>query len=119
MPTNRNPLDRGRRRRPLSFDAETLALFVKLDGMKARTSDAFKAADRELARRLDLIAEWWTCNSVLDRSAEPCHPPGYISYDDWFTCREYRTALLAAVRKREATQEAQPATEVEHEREPT
>ena len=84
--------------------------------MKARTSDAFKAGDRDLARRLDLVLEYWTGNSVLDRSRGPCHPPGYISYDDWFICKEYRTALLAAVRKREA---APGPLRVEHEHEPT
>ena len=94
MPTNRNPLERERRR--LSFDAETLALFVHLDGMKARNSEAFKAGDHDLARRLDLVSEYWTGNSVLDRSRGPCHPPGYISRQDFFTCRERRQALLHA-----------------------
>jgi hypothetical protein len=55
---------------------------------------------RQLARQLDLVSEYWTINSVLDRSAEPCHPPSYISHQDWFRCRDVRNELLAALRTR-------------------
>jgi hypothetical protein len=82
-------------RRPL-FDAETVALFVKLEGMKSRNSQAFKDGEHELARRLDLVAEFWTGNSALDRSSSPCHPPEYVAFQDWFRCRRVRHALLAA-----------------------
>ncbi len=82
-------------RRP-QFSAEALELFVRLEGMKARNSKTFKDGEHELARKLDLVSEFWTCNSVLDRSREPCHPPGCIAYNNWFTCRRVRLALLAA-----------------------
>lgn len=86
-------------RRPRRFDAETLALFCKLDGMPAQRR-AFSGGGRELARRLGLVNEWWTGNSVLDRSDAPHHSPEYAAFKDWHTCRTAREALLAAVRSR-------------------
>jgi hypothetical protein len=93
MPTKRQP--RYREWRLGRFSPEVLTLFVRLERM-SQSSRKFKDGSRELAHMLGLVDEWWTCQHVNDRSSEPCHPPGYIAYDDWFTCREYRTALLAA-----------------------
>jgi hypothetical protein len=81
-------------RRP-SFPPDVLALFVELEGM-SRRDPRFKAGERELACRLGLTGEYWTMNSVLDRSRRSCHPPGYIARDDWFRCRAVREQLLAA-----------------------
>jgi hypothetical protein len=46
-------------------------------------------------------SEWWTVNSVLDRSEGPCHPPAYIGREDFFRYRTVRAALLAALERRE------------------
>ena len=89
-----------RQRRP-SFDDATVALFKRFDAMRGRSrgSEEFKRGVRELARRLNLVPEFWTGNSVLDR-AGTCHPEGYIANDDWRRCRDVRLALLdAMVRK--------------------
>jgi hypothetical protein len=106
MATNRTPIERARRP---SFDAATLALFAKLEHTRERNSRAFKAAERDLAERLGLIDEWWTVNSVLNRSSGPCHPPGYIAHRDFFTCRRMRQALLDAVRERKQQARASAA----------
>jgi hypothetical protein len=82
-------------RRP-SFALEAVALFVRLESLSPHSQE-FKQGSRQLARMLNLTAEWWTCNHVNDRSEGPCHPPGYIAYSDWHTCREVRKALLEAV----------------------
>ena len=84
-------------RRTRSFDGETLALFERLDRVADRDGDAFKASERELAGRLGLASEWWTVNSVLDKSRAPCRPPEYQATRDWHVCREVRRQLLAAV----------------------
>jgi len=42
--------------------------------MRPQHGEGFKQGDRDLARRLGLTSQWWTVNSVLDRSAAPCHP---------------------------------------------
>jgi len=81
-------------RRP-SFSAEALALFVKLEGMCQRGQD-FEESSHQLARMLGLTAEWWTGNSVLDRSEGPCHPPWCVAHEDWHVCRAVREQLLAA-----------------------
>jgi hypothetical protein len=88
---------KGRRQ---SFTPEVLGLFSELDAVpvRRRHSEDFKAKHRKLAQQLDLVSEYWTINSVLDRSAGPCHPPGYVAHQDWFTCRRVRTELLAALR---------------------
>jgi hypothetical protein len=78
-----------------SFTPEALALFVELERKRTR---AFSDGSRELARMLGLTSEWWTGNHVNDRSAEPCHPPGYIAHADWFRCRQMRDEILAVLR---------------------
>ena len=82
-------------RRP-TFSAEALALFVRLERMSERSRD-FEEGSRELAHMLRLTAEWWTRNHVNDRSQGPCYAPEYAAHRDWYTCREVREALLAAV----------------------
>jgi hypothetical protein len=98
MPTKRTILDRPRRP---TFSRETLALFIELDATPARSrnSEDFKTKERQLARQLDLIDEWWTTNTVLDRSRAPCWPPGHHACKDWARCREARKQLLAAAGK--------------------
>jgi hypothetical protein len=76
---------------------DVVALFVRLEQTpRRRRGDQFKTAERELAHKLSLVDEWWTGNSVLDRSRGPCHPPGYIANTDWRRVRHVREALLAA-----------------------
>jgi hypothetical protein len=77
------------------FTADVVALFVELERLPRRDA-RFKEGERELARKLGLVSEYWTMNSVLDRSARPCHPPGYVAHADWHTCRAVRKALLAS-----------------------
>jgi hypothetical protein len=73
-------------------------LFVKLEAvpMHQRETDEFKAGARRLARLLGLIDEFWSANSVLDRSASPCHPPPQIAWHHWHGCRAVREVLLEA-----------------------
>jgi hypothetical protein len=78
-----------------SFSPEILSLFIELEGMSQGTK-AFKEGSHRLAQLLDLVDEWWTCNHVHDRSAEPCHSPQYISHKHWHRCRAVRQQLLAA-----------------------
>ena len=85
-------------RRP-SFTPETLALFLKLEGMSERSQD-FEEGSRELARMLGLTDQWWTRQHVNDRSEGPCHPPWCVAHEDWYTCREVREALLTAASTR-------------------
>jgi hypothetical protein len=77
---------------------DVVALFVKLEQTpcRRRRDDRFKAAERELARQLNLIDEWWTGNSVLDRDRSPCHPPSCVAHADWHRVHHIREALLAA-----------------------
>jgi len=94
--TRRTPLHR---RRVLAIAADALALFVELEQVpkRRRSAQTFKDGERELHRMLRLVDSWrLCCNSVLDRSDGPCHPPGYLSHDDWFKVRAVRTALLRA-----------------------
>ena len=93
--TRRTPLHR-RRLPPVAADA--LALFMELEGTpkRRRSAQTFKDGERELHRMLGLTSEWWTGNSVLDRSNGPCHPPGYIAHSDWFRVRRIRETLLQA-----------------------
>jgi hypothetical protein len=81
-----------KRLRP-SFDDTTLDLFVRLDRELHPAIDD----EHDLARRLNLVDHYWTINSVLDRSAGPCHPEGYLANTHWHECRAIREALLAAV----------------------
>jgi hypothetical protein len=85
------------------FTAETVALFRELNSTPARHRHRaeFKAREKELALMLDLTAEYWTTNSVLDRRREPCWPPGLIARDDWFRCRSVREQLLLTASKTE------------------
>jgi hypothetical protein len=83
------------RRSMPAFDAETLQLFVKLEGV-SEDDPQFKETSLALARRLDLTTEWWTMNHV-NRTTGPCHPAGYIANEHWRTCRRVRLALLAAL----------------------
>jgi hypothetical protein len=87
-----------KKRRP-SFDDETLELFVRLEATP-RDRRGFRDGDRQLARRLGLMTEWWGGQSVLDRSDEPCHPPSCCAFGEWHRCRSVREALLAAVANR-------------------
>jgi hypothetical protein len=93
--TRRIPIHR---RRVPAVAADALALFMELEGTpkRRRSAQTFKDGERELARKLGLVSEWWTGNSVLDDSSGPCHPPGYISHDDWHRVHAVRTALLRA-----------------------
>jgi hypothetical protein len=60
---------------------EALDLFIELEAvpMRRRGTQGFKDGERRLAGLLDLVSEYWTVNSVLDRSARPCHPPTHIA----------------------------------------
>jgi hypothetical protein len=93
----------GTRRRPLHrpalgprFTPDAIALFAELERTPARKrrNDPFKAAEHELARKLNLVIEFWGGNSVLDASSGPCWPPGYIAHSDWYRVRRVREALL-------------------------
>jgi hypothetical protein len=90
----RQPLSRAWR--PARFTPEALALFVRLEGMR-RDDPAFKDGERELARMLNL-SDVWLCSgiSVNDTDPEPCWPLGHAAYEDFFTVRRVRNALLAA-----------------------
>jgi hypothetical protein len=79
--------------------SEALALFRELEATPPRRrGQAYEDKAHELARKLGLVAEWWTCNSVLDRGG-PCHQEGggYIANDDHRRCRAVRNELLAAL----------------------
>jgi hypothetical protein len=89
MPIKQRVAKRYRRQ----FSPETLALFSHLEQQRRPNREA----ERQLMRDLGLTSEWWTGNSVSDRSAGPCHPEGYVSRDDWYRVREVRNALLTAV----------------------
>jgi hypothetical protein len=52
-------------------------------------------------RLLDLVPQWWTCNSVLDRRDGATYTsPEYIAHHDWHRCRKVRLDLLAALEAR-------------------
>jgi hypothetical protein len=94
--TKRTPITR---RRLPNVAPAAVALFVELEQVpkRRRSAQTFKDGERELHRMLGLVDSWrLCCNSVLDRSDGPCHPPGYLSHDDWFKVRAVRTALLRA-----------------------
>jgi hypothetical protein len=63
---------------------------------RQRHSEDFKEKEHELMRKLNLVGEFWTMNSALNRSAESCWPEGYIARTDWLTCHRVRDELLAA-----------------------
>jgi hypothetical protein len=94
--TKRAPINR--RRLPHVAPA-AVALFVELEQVpkRRRSAQTFKDGERELHRMLGLVDSWrLCCNSVLDRSRSPCHPPGYLAHDDFFRVRAIREALLQA-----------------------
>jgi hypothetical protein len=78
--SKRTVLQRGRR--ATIFSREALALFATLERRSDRRSEAYKAKERELARLLGLVDEWWSGNSVCDRIDGPCHPPQYVAHRD-------------------------------------
>jgi hypothetical protein len=87
--TKRHPLHR----RPVPHIApDVVALFARLE--LTPQSKRNRDEEHELARRLGLTDEWWTMNTVLDRSRRPCHPRGYAAYTNWFRVRRVREALL-------------------------
>ena len=91
-----HPADR--RRKPV-IDAETVALFVKLEHTPARTrrEPAFKVDEKALHKRLGLSGEYFpSMQTVLDRASGPCHPRGYAAFDAWHRCRAVRLQLLGA-----------------------
>jgi hypothetical protein len=100
------------RPRQSQFTDEVLALFAELDRTppRRRRSRAFQDAHKRLmCTLLNLGAEFWTMNSVLESG--PCSTtPQYVAYGHWHTCRTVRAALLEAV----AAREAQPADEPAH-----
>ena len=100
MPTKRTILGRPRRGR---FTTEILDLFRALEVTPARRRgrQSFKDGEHQLMRLLGLTSEFWTINSVLDRSRGPAYPPGMRAYDDWHTCRAVREQLLEAVAAKE------------------
>jgi hypothetical protein len=60
--------------------SEALTLFAELE--HATQPDEDKA--HQLARLLNLVPEWWSGCSVLDRSDGPVHgSPEYVEHRDW------------------------------------
>jgi len=102
MPTNRTPIERIRQRQVIT--AEAIALFAELEAVPQgqRASKAFKDGQHELMRKLGLVSEFWTMNSVLDRSKRPPWPDHLVAYKDWYRCRGIREQLLEAVARLQA-----------------
>jgi hypothetical protein len=72
--------------------------------MRLRESQEFRARARELmCKKLGMVDEFWTMNSVLDRDGI-CHPEGcgYIANGHWRTCRALRKRRWAQPRRRPA-----------------
>jgi hypothetical protein len=96
VPTNRTPIDRTHRP---ALIPQAILLFVELERTPVRQrGEAFREREHELARMLGLVAEYWSMNSVLDRSRRPCWPEGYAARDHWKRCRRVRQPLLALTR---------------------
>jgi hypothetical protein len=110
VPTNRTPITR---RRLPAATAEAVELFRRLEGTpgRLRRQQRFKDDEHQLMRLLDLVPEFWTMNSVLDRSLAPVYPEGYIARDHWFRCRAIREQLLAAAKGEPS---AEPTEEITH-----
>jgi len=87
MPSNCKPIERPQRAR---ISAEVLEFFLELERMprRQRDSQVFKDGEHELARRLNLVSEFWSGNSVLDRDQGPCWLPSLIAHHDWYRLRE-------------------------------
>jgi hypothetical protein len=81
-----------------SFSGEALALFAEIECVPPSRRYA-DPRTRRLAKLLNLMDEFWTCNFVND-VAGPCHPVGYAANWDWSTCREVREELLGTLRKK-------------------
>jgi hypothetical protein len=94
----------GTKKRPLArtpaprFSERAVMLFRELESTpsRRRNTSAFKDAERELARQLNLVSEFWSGCSVLDSSSDPCWPPGVYAYSVWFRMRAVREVLLEA-----------------------
>jgi hypothetical protein len=82
-------------------------LFLKLEN--SAEAVPFSDGAHELARLLGLVAEYWSGNSVLDRSPAPCHPSGYVTYKDWWTCRRVRLQMLDAAASQRRGVSSEPA----------
>jgi hypothetical protein len=96
MPTKRTPLDR--QRKPV-LDAETLALFMELEGVprRQRKNREFNDRDYELHRRLGLGAERLCSQvSVFEGDDEGPGPHRIVQHADWLKVREARKQLLTA-----------------------
>jgi hypothetical protein len=94
--TKRHPIAR-RSQNPLITD-EALRLFVELEGVPKRKRDSrtFKNAEHQLARMLNLVGEYWSMCSVLDRSERPAWPDHLQAFQDWHKVRRVREELLKA-----------------------
>ena len=77
------------------FSRDVLELFIALEHSPKR-GERFRIRERELMYQLNLIHEWWTGDSVLDRSATCAYEPHYIAFHHWHTCRRVRLELLAS-----------------------
>jgi hypothetical protein len=85
-------------RRPV-FSAEAIALFRRLDraSPRQRTTDDFKAEDRELALLLGLEIEWFcSAASVTDKRRPPSSPERPAERDQ-VRVYDVRLQLLAAL----------------------
>jgi len=102
--TKRTPIGRPSRHPLISNEA--LRLFAELEAvpLRERDSQAFKDAAHELARMLGLVSEFWTMNSVLDRSERPHWPDHLVAFKDWHRVREVRLQLLEAVARLQAAE---------------
>jgi hypothetical protein len=77
---------------------QALALFAELEHAPDQRGRDFEDKAHELARLLDLVPEWWSGCSVLDRSDGPVHAsPQYLEHRDWRTTRAVRQQLQAAL----------------------
>jgi hypothetical protein len=96
MPTKREIVDRPRR---TSITPEVLSLFIELEHIppRQRCREEFKLRQRQLMRLLDLVPQFWTMNSVLDRHG-PSGPEGGLCRQHHAECRAVRERLLEATR---------------------
>jgi hypothetical protein len=92
---------RSAKERRYGLSPEALSLFAELEAtpLQCQYREDYREREHELARLMGLVSEFWTGNSVLDRSAGPCHPPEYIAHEDWHRCRAVREQLLALLRE--------------------
>jgi hypothetical protein len=77
---------------------ETLRLFADLERRGDRRSQDYRDEERALMRLLDLVPQWWSGCSVLDKSSGPIHSsPDYAEHGDWHRVRAARNALLPSL----------------------